>query len=132
METAFGLTWPGGVPLSSLLSKSAVSKQYSIHSLCATVVDADFPSDIVSRYNADDPGNCDNVFGQSCVAAIGAAVTMPESMDRCPDVFLSSIDACQHVFGSIPTIQTVSGREYNDIESLHTHADKSSHLFDQQ
>lgn len=110
VETSYNFTWTGGASISTILGRNAFFDQSTTHSLCVAVIQAEFPQNVVSRYDANSPGNCESVFGGACVRALHEAITMPANANTCPDIPLSSTDGCEGVFDITTGIATFNGR----------------------
>ncbi|KAI5371072.1 hypothetical protein Slin14017_G019510 [Septoria linicola] len=108
INTVYDLQWPGGETLNATTADALGNSNPGLpNSLCVSIVDLyGLPERVTNRYQESDNGDCSNVLGDACAAAIRSGVRAPSANGRCQTPrAISDIPACKNT-----TFRDVSSR----------------------
>lgn len=79
VNTVYDIQWEGGNDLNTTLGNNS-------QPLCATVISADFPTNVTAAYNSTSYGHCEVPFGETCADSIRSGLKIPATPGQCPDM----------------------------------------------
>lgn len=93
------LQWSGGRNLKEYLGPATGQDPTARASLCIKAQSYPVPSNVTSRYSADDNGNCSSVLGNECATAVADALGKQNSCSGLL-AFAAGMAACQDSLGT--------------------------------